>query len=161
MDPIIKHLLYSIYGATTVMSANESLERLYKDYAAMYRSGSNEEKKFNMERIKNVIFNDPATIVFWHDGTKTVVVCKNEPYDPEKGLAMAFSKKLFGNKGYYYDIFRKWLPEKGELEDECLDCLEQREPYGPIPCDSCRYEKVDVIDDPCDRCFNGDHYEAK
>lgn len=43
-------------------------------------------------KIKDVIYNDPATIVFWEDGTKTVVKCKNEKFDPEKGLAMAFQK---------------------------------------------------------------------
>ena len=41
----------------------------------------------------NVIFNDPATIVFWSDGTKTVVKAHNEPFNPEKGLAMAIVKK--------------------------------------------------------------------
>jgi len=63
-------------------------------------------------KIKDVIYNDPATIVFWEDGTKTVVKCKNEKFDPEKGLAMAFSKKMLGNKGNYYNIFKKWLPEE-------------------------------------------------
>ena len=63
-------------------------------------------------KIKSVIYNDPATIVFWEDGTKTVVKCKNEKFDPEKGLAMAFSKKMLGNKGNYYNIFKKWLHEK-------------------------------------------------
>ena len=63
--------------------------------------------------IKNVIFNDPATIVFWNDGTKTVVKAENEPFDPEKGLAMAITKYLLGNnQGHYYDIFTKWLPKK-------------------------------------------------
>lgn len=48
-------------------------------------------------KIKNVIFNDPATIVFWNDGTKTVVKCgKDDAFDPEKGLAMAISKYFFG-----------------------------------------------------------------
>lgn len=61
--------------------------------------------------IQNVIFNDPATIVLWNDGTKTVVKRgKNDTYDPEKGLAMAISKKALGNQGNYYDIFKKWLP---------------------------------------------------
>lgn len=61
--------------------------------------------------IKNVIFNDPATIVFWTDGTKTVVKCQEgEIYDREKGLAMAISKKTLGfNKRDYYNIFTKWL----------------------------------------------------
>lgn len=61
--------------------------------------------------IKDVIFNDPATIVLWPDGTKTVVKAENEKFDPEKGLAMAISKRVLGNKGNYYDEFRKWLPE--------------------------------------------------
>lgn len=66
--------------------------------------------------IKNVIFNDPATIVMWSDGTKTVVKAENEPYDPEKGLAMAYVKKFEGNQGNYYNLFRKWLPEKKERD---------------------------------------------
>lgn len=59
-------------------------------------------------KIKNVIFNDPATIVFWEDGTKTVVKANDEIFDPEKGLAMAISKKAFGNKGQYFDHIKKW-----------------------------------------------------
>ena len=65
--------------------------------------------------IKKVIFNDPATIVFWYNGTKTVVkVADGEKFDPEKGLAMAISKHCFGDHGYYYDIFKKWLPKDQE-----------------------------------------------
>ena len=66
----------------------------------------------SIPEIKSAIYNDPATIVFWEDGTKTVVKYKNEKFDPEKGLAMAFSKKMLGNKGNYYNIFKKWLPEE-------------------------------------------------
>ena len=52
--------------------------------------------------IKKVIFNKPATIVYWSDGTKTVVKCgKNDEWDEEKGLAMAISKKLIGLKEFY------------------------------------------------------------
>lgn len=43
-----------------------------------------------------VIRNGPATIVFWKDGTKTVVKCHDEDYDAEKGLAMALCRKLWG-----------------------------------------------------------------
>lgn len=60
--------------------------------------------------IENVIFNDPATIVFWSDGTKTIVKAQDgEVYDPEKGLALAISKKALGNQGNYYNEFDKWL----------------------------------------------------
>lgn len=75
-------------------------------------------KKMYLNEIIKVIFNNPATIVFWRDGTKTVVKCNpGDVFDPEKGLAMACTKKLFGNNGFYYDIFRKWLPEE-EKENE-------------------------------------------
>ena len=60
--------------------------------------------------IKNVIFNAPATIVFWEDGTKTGVKAReDDEFDPEKGLAMAISKKMLGNKHEYYNVFKDWL----------------------------------------------------
>lgn len=69
------------------------------------------------EPIKKVIFNDPATIVFWSDGTKTVVKCHDEEFDPEKGLAMAISKKALGNQGNYFNIFKKWTESYYEKTD--------------------------------------------
>lgn len=60
--------------------------------------------------IKDVIFNPPATIVLWADGTKTVVKAQGlDGFDPEKGLAMAISKKALGNKGNYYNTFGKYI----------------------------------------------------
>ena len=94
----------------------------YKQNASLEEQKESEEmmKKISFnkpESIKNVIFNDPATIVFWNDGTKTVVKAENEEFDPEKGLAMAISKKVLGNKGNYYETFKKWLPEKEGTEN--------------------------------------------
>ena len=72
-----------------------------------------------LPEIKDVIFNEPATIVMWSDGTKTVVKCQEgEGYDPEKGMAMAISKKALGNKGNYCEVFKKWLPEEEEVNDD-------------------------------------------
>ena len=71
-----------------------------------------------LPEIKDVIFNEPATIIIWKDGTKTVVKCQEgEGYDPEKGMAMAISKKALGNKGNYCEVFKKWLPEEEEVND--------------------------------------------
>lgn len=64
--------------------------------------------------ISNVIFNDPATIVFWADGTKTVVKAQDEAFDPEKGLAMAICKKIFGNEGNYFNQIKKWTEKYEE-----------------------------------------------
>lgn len=67
--------------------------------------------------IKNVIFNDPATIVFWEDGTKTVVKCQDsDEFDHEKGLAMAIAKKAYGNKGSYCNKMKKWLPKEEQVD---------------------------------------------
>lgn len=64
---------------------------------------------YTLPKIKDVKFEDPATIVFWADGTKTVVRAQDEAYDPEKGLAMAIARKAMGNKREYYHVFLKWL----------------------------------------------------
>ena len=67
--------------------------------------------------IKNVIFNDPATIVFWEDGTKTVVKCQDgDEFDPEKGLVMAIVKKAYGNKGNYCNKLKEWLPKEEPVD---------------------------------------------
>lgn len=66
--------------------------------------------------IVEVIFNNPATIIKWIDGTKTVVKSNGEDYDPEKGFAMAIAKKAFGNKGNYYNAFKQWLPKNEDAE---------------------------------------------
>ena len=69
------------------------------------------KKKKVLRNIKKVIFSNPATIVLWNDGTKTVVKCgENETFDEEKGLAMAIAKHALGNDGVYYEVFKKWLP---------------------------------------------------
>lgn len=69
-----------------------------------------QKRKNKIPEITRVIFNKPATIVFWADGTKTVVKSQGkEKYDKEKGLAMAISKKVLGNEGSYYDTFKKFL----------------------------------------------------
>ena len=69
--------------------------------------------------IKDVIFNPPATIVFWMDGTKTVVKDQGEVfYDPEKGMAMAVAKKAFGNQGNYYNQFSKYLDIYEKKQEE-------------------------------------------
>ena len=64
----------------------------------------------DLVQIKKVIFNNPATIVLWADGTKTVVKRqKGDRYDKEKGLAMCIAKKALGNQGNYCNVFKEWL----------------------------------------------------
>lgn len=52
----------------------------------------------NKTDIKRIIHNDPATIVFWADGTKTVVKCMDgEKYDRYAGFCAALAKKVYGS----------------------------------------------------------------
>lgn len=61
-------------------------------------------------KIKDVKFRKPAVIVFWDDNTKTVVRTQGkDKWDPEKGLAMAISRKMLGNNRDYYNTFIHWL----------------------------------------------------
>ena len=82
-----------------------------------------------LPEIKNVKFNGPATIVFWADGTKTVVKCQGgDDYSEEVGLAMCIVKKAFGNTSKYNDIFKKWCPSydsETDADDYLSEAYEQ------------------------------------
>lgn len=62
-------------------------------------------------KIKKVVVNYPATIVFWEDGTKTVVKDDNKLKIRQDwewyGVAMALLKKTFGNE--YHKIIEDGL----------------------------------------------------
>ena len=75
--------------------------------------------------VKKIIFNDPATIILWADGTKTVVKCsEGDEYDPEKGIAFCYMKKIFGNN--YYKNLRKQVKEYDAItEEKCQTEMEK------------------------------------
>lgn len=84
---------------------------------AMYNRTYEKEASAAMSTasIKNVIFAPPATIVYWSDGSKTVVKCsEKDVFDPEKGLAMAIAKRCGGNKGSYYKEIQNWVEKSGK-----------------------------------------------
>lgn len=68
--------------------------------------------------ISRVIFNNPATIILWADGTKTVAKTHgDDAFDPEKGFAVACAKKLLGNGDVFRTEFAKWSPvDRAEAE---------------------------------------------
>lgn len=88
----------------------ESLMKLRAHLAALDMIGD-KTRKFKAPEIDRVIFNNPATIVFWKDGTKTVVKAQDECFDEEKGITMAIVKKVYGNEGNYYEKIKKHLPK--------------------------------------------------
>lgn len=95
----LKKAMNNVYGAS-------AMSRTYTPYGSHH-----------ME-IVNVIFNKPATIVIWGDGTKTVVKCQpGDVYSKETGLALCIAKKALGNKGNFNDVFHKWIPEDEKPEE--------------------------------------------
>ena len=52
---------------------------------------------YKVPAVKQVLHSGPATIVFWDDGTKTIVRCgDDQEFDPYTGFIAAFAKKMYG-----------------------------------------------------------------
>ncbi len=125
----------TLINPVLAMDINREMRMLHKAALNGLFGFKNAERKIDM-KIKKVIFNAPATVVLWEDGTKTIVKAgEGDIYDPEKGLAMAIAKKALGNQGNYYEVFKKWLPDEGfkylcnriklnQAIDECFGCPE-------------------------------------
>lgn len=123
MDSVINcsncpNCTYCIYfvddeDPSTFGNYNNYIEYHIKNDIDMTRTCYKDIKKLRehslLPEIKDVKFNPPATIVFWSDNTKTVVKTQEgDDFDPEIGMAMAISKKAYGNKGLYYNHIKKW-----------------------------------------------------
>ena len=118
-----KRILNNIYGrggrgtlapSILIDEAVHSMQKLF------------EEMEMNRRfEIKKVIFNDPATIILWGNGDKTVVKCRlGDVFDPEKGLAMAISKYVLGNNYEYYNTFKHYLKPYSKKEShDAVDLL--------------------------------------
>lgn len=114
----------AVYAAMAIDYSRQSTECAKK----------NDIVKFGMcsVSIRKVIFNDPATVVLWSDGTKTVVKCGPEDtFDTEKGLAMAIVKKMAGNDNRFHKVFKQYPKKKkkdpssiGSISD-MMACLNQ------------------------------------
>ena len=104
----VKDIINKKFGVQSMHKDIDMLDAM--SYAAAYLDTDMALTSRNIPEIEKVIFNKPATIVFWKDGTKTVVkVQGKEKFNKEKGLAMAVAKKALGNQGNYYEEFKKWL----------------------------------------------------
>ncbi len=63
-------------------------------------------------RVKRIIYNDPATIVFWNDGTKTVVKRgEKETFNKYTAFCAALAKKMYGNNSQVNKIVNSGLDE--------------------------------------------------
>ena len=99
--------------------------RTIYDFTA--KSGANFSGSFNIYNEKNhkvetiyitkVIYNNPATIVFWSDGTKTTSkALKGDKYSEENGLIYCIIKKLDKSLSLR-TLFDEWIPKQQSLLD--------------------------------------------
>ena len=76
-----------------------------------FTEGGNSMKKIDVEKI---IFNNFKTIVFWNDGTKTIVSMSQEErnFDPEDAFRAAYTKKMYGTNSK----IKRVIKEKSNIE---------------------------------------------
>lgn len=87
---------------------------------------ANKSRKYptqvNPFNIKRVIFNGPATIVFWNDGTKTVVKCAEEEiYNKRTAIMWAIMKKAYGNSSRVNKAFDELIEGDKASNDNTED----------------------------------------
>lgn len=153
--------------------AKEAEARLKGDITKGYTYEPEPREKF---QITKVIFNPPATIVYFSDGSKSVVKCgENDIFDPEKGLAMAITKRCMGNTGRYFNTIKKWtepwyeenavseIPNTKTSIDEVIERLRKSctevsfgigQPAVEKHCDNCKYVLIPGYEHPCAACLS-------
>ena len=73
-------------------------------------------ERITIPAIKRIVYHEPATIVFWQDGTKTVVKCMDgEPFEKYAGFCAALAKKVFGSTSEAKKV--AGAKKKGETEE--------------------------------------------
>lgn len=90
--------VYAISNKINSLSCSASLENrvdLSKEYSSKVFV---DNIKMNLvPPVKEALFYDPATIVYFEDGTKTVVKkMDGEVYNPEYGFALCLMKRAYG-----------------------------------------------------------------
>ena len=108
---IVDHKIDWTYGGGYDIRLSVIPSNTKHDYTSHY-------KPPRFIEIERVIFSDPATIIVWKDGKKTVVKCsENDIYVPETGFMMAYMKRLIedaNGEGSFHKLMKKWVPRKKE-----------------------------------------------
>lgn len=107
-----------------VFTKEDTLETIKGSLNAVYGTNKtylkNETYFKTCPCIKRVIFNPPATIVMWEDGTKTIVKCtEGEEFKEELGLAMAIAKRYFGSRSKFKkEVAKASRPQEKTFKNE-------------------------------------------
>ena len=98
----------TIYDFTTKSGAN---------FSGSFNIYNEKSHKVETIYITKVIYNNPVTIVFWSDGTKTTSkALKGDKYSEENGLIYCIIKKLDKSLSLR-TLFDEWIPKQQTILD--------------------------------------------
>lgn len=124
VEPKSKDDLYVYLPKENIGKVEEKNIDFYKDILKKLHDDINKQSRIdnsfgsyyeddngNVTYIKEVIYNDPAVVVIWNDGTKTVSKCDyGDNFNPEFGLILCVLKKVVGND-QVAKLLMNWIPD--------------------------------------------------
>lgn len=123
------------YSARTIPTEYRCSDITYSSYtpssvtmvpSKFYAKYKNEYFKPNF-MPKKIIYNDPATIVFWQDGTKTVVKrSPSEQFNKYNAFCAALAKRIFENNSQVNKIVQSGIMQKPEIKGENIKVMSDK-----------------------------------
>lgn len=84
----------------------------WKELKELTLTGYDKSYYLDPNNIEKVIFNDPATVVIFKNGEKTIVkTMEGEEFNHEVGFLYAMAKHLFDSRGEFVRFIEKWKEE--------------------------------------------------
>lgn len=112
-----------------------------KEYKEPIYGGAYYDEDGELIYIKKVIYNKPAVIIMWSDGTKTRSTCaKEDVWNPELGLSLGVLKKTMGQE-FVNKLFRDWA-----VEASTFDMMEGESPVKVVTLKEVRKNAKDSKD---------------
>ena len=88
-----------------------------EDYDICVDEEDDDDTCWGIPLIRRVVFNNPATIIFWEDNTKTIVKCmEGEKFEKYAGFIAACAKKMFGSTSRAKAIMNELAVEQPKVE---------------------------------------------
>jgi len=167
----------------TMAKMNKALEGVKSD---MKKST---EMELNCE-VNRIIFNPPATIVFWKDGSKTVVKCHgDQTFNPYYGFCAALAKHIYKSNSAVNRMVDKYVSEMthdslvkysdsymedskktnddgyvgvitNEDKSQTVNSLQYDHNLGRY-CENCKYVNTFALEYPCNKCTHNNYNETQ
>lgn len=113
-------------GMFNIIDNNLKHIATYSNGLKAYTVGPSTIKKIFITRV---IYNNPATIVFWSDDTKTISKCKSpDVYSQEVGLLLCCMKKLV-SAGEVKKLLRDWTNYEKSDDNIVVTAADVRKTY--------------------------------